>query len=174
MATQRKIGFPTDRRMAVLRGLTTALLVNGKITTTEARAKEVQKIAEKLISKAANESGNFTSKSVKVSKARTDSKGVRTMVTATSKNGAKFKKMEREIKTEMRTVDNPSRLAARKSAIRYIYRFKDGEGRRINVVNKLFNDIGPKYKDRNGGYTRIYKIGPRKGDAAEMAILELV
>ena len=91
MATQRKLGFSTARRRAVLRGLTTAFILNGKITTTEHRAKEVQKIAEKLIAKAAKESGNFTSKSVKVSKAKVDSKGLKTLVSATSKNGKKYK-----------------------------------------------------------------------------------
>lgn len=174
MASQRKLGFSTDRRLAVLKGLTTALLINGKITTTEHRALEVQKIAERLIAKAAKESGNFTTKPVKVSRARVDSKGVKTMVTATSKNGRKYKKIEREIKSEMRTVDAPSRLAARKIAIKYVYRFKTEDGDRINVINKLFDEIGPKYKDRQGGYTRVYKLGPRKGDAAEMALIELV
>ena len=113
MAVQRKLGFKSDRRRAVLRGLTTALFVSGKITTTEHRAKEVQKIAEKLIAKAAKETGNFTSKSTKVSKAVVDSKGKKTMVSATSKNGRAYKKVEREIKSEMKTVDSPSRLAAR-------------------------------------------------------------
>jgi large subunit ribosomal protein L17 len=174
MATKRKLGFSADRRSAVLRGLTTAFLINGKITTTEQRAKEVQKVVEKLISKAAAESGNFTSKSVQVSKAAVDGKGKKTLVSATSKNGNKFKKVERQIKSEMQTVDAPSRLAARKRMMRYIYRFKDENGSRINVTSKLFDEIGPKYKDRKGGCTRIYKIGPRKGDAAEMAILELV
>lgn len=174
MAAHRKLGFNSDRRKAVLRGLTTALFVSGKITTTEHRAKEVQKIAEKLVAKAAREAGNFTSKSVKVSKAIVDSKGIKTMVSATSKNGKVYKKVEREIKEEMKTVDDPSRLAARKNAIKYIYRVNDEKGVSINVVNKLFDEIGPKYKERSGGYTRIYKLGARKGDAAEMAILELV
>ncbi len=174
MAIQRKLGFSTDRRNAVLRGLTTAFLINGSINTTEQRAKEVQKIAEKLIASAAREADNFTSRSVKVSAAVKDSKGYKAMISATSKNGRKYKKVEREEKTDMKTVDNPSRLAARRNAIKYLYRFKDDEGNALNAVNILFDDIGPRYKSRDGGYTRIYKLGPRKGDAAQMAKLELV
>ena len=82
--------------------------------------------------------------------------------------------VEREEKTDMVRVDNPSRLHARRQIMKWVYRTKDADGNRINVVDKLFDDIAPKYKDRKGGYTRIYKIGPRRGDAAPMAILELV
>jgi len=74
----------------------------------------------------------------------------------------------------MQRVDNPSRLHARRKVMSWLYRVKDSEGNTINLANKLFDEIAPKYKDVQGGYTRMYRIGPRKGDAAEMVILQLV
>jgi large subunit ribosomal protein L17 len=174
MALQRKLGRPTDQRKAILKSLVTSLLQNGKIQTTEARAKEVKNIAEKLISIAVSEVDNFTSKQVKVSKAKLDSDGRKITKTVTSKNGRKYEVVDREIKTDMVTVDSPSRLNARRKAINWVYRVKDENGKPINVVDKLFDEIAPKYKGKNGGYTRIYKLGPRRGDAAEVVILELV
>jgi large subunit ribosomal protein L17 len=183
MLKQRKLGMKTDHRMSVLKNLVTALLNNGKITTTEMRAKEVQKMAEKLITKAVRELDNFTSREVTKSHAKKDSKGNKILDTKTTKDGEKkYKVVEREIKKELVTVDSPSRLRARRIIINNVFRIKEHPGKRpmekklkqVNVVNKLFDEIAPKYKDRNGGYTRIYKIGQRKGDAAEMAILELV
>lgn len=174
MALQRKLGRPTDQRKAILKSLVTSLLQNGKIQTTEARAKEVKNIAEKLISIAVSEVDNFTSKQVKVSKAKLDSDGRKITKTVTSKNGRKYEVVDREIKTDMVTVDSPSRLNARRKAINWVYRVKDENGKPINVVDKLFDEIAPKYKGKNGGYTRIYKLGPRRGDAAEIVILELV
>jgi len=174
MALQRKLGRPTDQRKAILKSLVTSLLQNGKIQTTEARAKEVKNIAEKLISIAVSEVDNFTSKQVKVSKAKLDSDGRKITKTVTSKNGRKYEVVDREIKTDMVTVDSHSRLNARRKAINWIYRVKDENGKPINVVDKLFDEIAPKYKGKNGGYTRIYKLGPRRGDAAEIVILELV
>lgn len=172
MAMQRKLGRTTDQRKALLKGLVTALLEHGKIETTEMRAKEVKNIAEKLIAIAAKEVDNVTSKSVKVSKAKLDSKGQKILVPKESKNGRKYKVVEREIKTEMVAVDNPSRLHARKKCIEWVYKKEGKDGK--PVVDKLFDDIAPKYKERKGGYTRIYKMGPRRGDAAEVVILELV
>lgn len=174
MPQQRKLGRPTDQRVAILRGLVTTLLANGKIETTEARAKEVKNIAEGLIARAIKESDKFTSKQAKVSAARLDSKGNKITKSATSKNNKKYEVVEREEKTDMVTVDNPSRLHARRQTMKWIYRIKDKDGNKINVVDKLFEEIAPKYKERNGGYTRIYRLGPRRGDAAERVILELV
>lgn len=174
MPLQRKLGRATDQRKAMLRSLVTALFENGRIETTEARAKEVKNIAEKLISMAVREADNFTSKQVKISVAKVDSSGKKITKTVTSKNGRKYEVVEREEKTDMITVDNPSRLHARKQIMNWIYRVKDADGKNKNLVDKLFNEIAPKFKGVNGGYTRIYKLGPRRGDAAEMVILELV
>ena len=113
MATNRKLGRPSDQRRAMLRAMTTYLLENGQIKTTYARAKEVAPIAEKMIGLA-------------------------------KKNN----------------------LAAYRQALAYLTK--------EDVAKKLFNQIGPKYADRNGGYTRVLKMGPRRGDAAEMAIIQLV
>lgn len=174
MPTQRKLGRATDQRKAMLKGLVTALLEKGKIETTDARAKEVKNIAEKLIAMAIKEQGNFTSKQIKISAPKLDSTGKKITKSVTSKNNRKYSVVDREIKTDMVTVDNPSRLNARRRAMNWIYRVKDENGKYINVVDKLFDEIAPKFKDINGGYTRIYKLGPRRGDAAEVVILELV
>lgn len=170
----RKLGRPADQRKAMLRGLVTALLQNGSVVTTETRAKEIQSITERLIGTAVKEADNFTTKEVKISRAKKDSKGNKILKEVTGKNGKKYKVVEREITTDLVRVDNPSRIAARRNAAAYIYKVKDAEGNNINVVNKLFDEIGSKYKGRNGGYTRIYKTGCRRGDAAPMAIIELV
>lgn len=169
MASHRKLGRPTNQRISILRNLVTALLQNGKIETTEMRAKEVSKIAEKLISSAVKECDNFTSKQVTKSKAKIDDKGKKITVSKESKNGNTYQVVQREETTEMVSVDSASRLNARRKAMKWINKTKDEA-----IVNKLFDEIAPKYKERNGGYTRIYKLGPRRGDAALMAILELV
>lgn len=174
MAGYRKLGRAADQRKAMLRSLVTSLFENGKIETTEARAKEVKNMAEKLISIAVKEVDNFTSKQVKVSSPKLDSAGKKITKTVTSKNGRKYEVVDREVKTDMVAVDNPSRLNARRKAVSILFRTKDSDGKNINVADKLFDEIAPKYKDKNGGYTRIYKLGPRRGDAAEMVILELV
>jgi len=172
MPIQRKLGRATDQRKAMLKNLVTAFLENGKIITTEARAKEVKNIVEPLISMAAKEVGNVTSKTVTITKAKLDSKGNKVTVSKTSKNGRKYLVVDRETKTEMIAVDMPSRLHARRKAINWVFKKSDKNGKKI--VDKLFDDIAPKYVERNGGYTRIYKLGPRRGDAAEVVSLELV
>jgi large subunit ribosomal protein L17 len=174
MPGQRKLGRATDQRKAMLKGLVTSLFQNGRIETTETRAKEVKNIAERLISSAIKECDNTTSKQVKISAAKLDAKGNKITNTVTSKNGNKYQVVEREIKTDMVAVDNPSRLNARRRAMNWLYRIKDSDGKSVSLTNKLFDEIAPKYKDKNGGYTRIYKIGKRRGDAADVVILEFV
>ncbi len=113
MPGTRKLGRPTDQRMAMLRNLVTSLLENGRMETTVQKAKETQSMAEKMI-----------------------------------------------------TLGKENTLHSRRQALAFITK--------EDVVTKLFNEIAPKYAERNGGYTKIYKIGPRRGDAAEMAIIEMV
>jgi large subunit ribosomal protein L17 len=174
MPVNRKLGRRTAQRKAMLRSLVTSLIENGRIETTEARAKEVKRIAEKLITLAIREADNFSSRQVKVTRARVDSGGRKITKSATSKNNNKYEVVDREEVMDMATVDNPSRLHARRQIIKWLYRVSDKDSKRLNLVNKMFDEIAPKYKDRNGGYTRIYKVGPRRGDGAEIVVLELV
>lgn len=113
MAWQRKLGRPTDQRIAMIKNLVTSFLKHGKITTTLTRAKETQSLAEKMI-----------------------------------------------------TLAKRGDLHAKRQVFSFI---KEKE-----VVANLFSDVAPKYQERNGGYTRIIKLGSRKGDGSEMVILELV
>jgi len=174
MPANRKLGRASDQRTAILRNLTTALILNGKIVTTVARAKEVSKISEKLITQAIRERDNFTTKEVTVSTAKLDSKGKKVLVSKTSKNNLKYDVVDREIKKKSVQVDSPSRLAARKSMVYWLRKSHDAERNTVNPVNHLFDEIAPKYAGRNGGYTRIIKLGARRGDASEMAQLELI
>ena len=175
MAGTRKLGKPTDQRMAMLRTQTTDLLLNGKIRTTEARAKEVKALVDSIIALAIKEKDNFEEVEVKVVKAKLDSKGHKVTEKATSKNGKEYLKVVKEEKMEKRQKDMPSRLNARRKIMRKVNKVKDAEGNNIDVPAKLFNEIAPKYAGKNvGGYTRIVKAGPRRGDAAEVAILQLV
>jgi len=174
MSTQRKLGRPTDQRKAMLKGLVTSLILHGRIETTETRAKEVKNIAEKLITLAVRECDNFTSKTVTVSSPVTDSKGYKSYKTVTSKNGRKYQVVERVKKEDLRQVDSPTRLAARRNMMNWLYRVHDAEGNAISMTNKLMNEIGPKFKDTKGGYTRAIKLGARRGDGAPIVVLELI
>ncbi len=170
----RKLGRTTDIRMSMLRTLTTDLFLYGKITTTEARAKEVKPIVDSIIALAVKEKDNFEMVDVKVVKAKLDSKGNKLTELVKSKNGKEYLKVVKEETTESRQKDMPSRLNARRKIMNKVNKVKDSEGNNIDLPSKIFNEIAPKYVDRVGGYTRIVKAGPRRGDGAETAVLMLV
>ncbi len=170
----RKLGRAADQRKAILRNMTTAFVINGKVETTVARAKEISAITEKLISMAIKEKDNYTTKEVTVSAAKLDGKGKKVLTTKTSKSGNKYEVVDREVTKKNVQVDSPSRLAARKEIMYWLMKSHDAEGNVINPVNKVFDELAPKYAGRTGGYTRIVRIGTRRGDGSEMAILEFV
>ena len=175
MATNRKLGRTTDIRMAMLKNLTTDLLVYGKVETTLPRAKEVKSIADSLISLAIKEKDNFEEVEVTIKKAKLDSKGNKVTELVKSKNGNEYLKVVKEEVKEKRQKDMPTRLNARRKMMRKLNKVKDSDGNNIDVPTKLFNEIAPKYAESNvGGYTRIVKAGPRRGDGAEVAILQLI
>jgi len=162
----------------MLRSLTTNLLYHGKITTTEARAKEVRRQVEKLITLAVKEHGNFTEETVKAKVPQKDRNGKRVKTEVNGKKVTVYDEVEKTIKK-----DSPSRLNARRKILSVLYPVTevpaDGRKRRsmskkIDMPAKMFDEIAPRYTNRPGGYTRIVKIGARKGDAAEMVLLELV
>ena len=174
MAKYRKLSRTSAQRKALLRGQVTALLANGKIVTTEAKAKEIRKIAEGMIALAVKEKDNYEEVTVKAKVARKDKDGKRVKEVVNGKKVTVYDEVEKTIKK-----DQPSRLHARRQMLKTLYPVKKvAEGKKkaeeVNLVDKLFTEIAPKYVDRNGGYTRIIKIGPRKGDAAMMVIIELV
>ena len=175
MATNRKLGRTTDIRMAMLRTLTTDLILHGKVETTLPRAKEVKAMADSIISLAIKEKDNFEMVDVKVVKAKLDSKGNKETELVKSKNGKEYLKVVKEETTEARQKDMPSRLNARRKMMKTLNKVKDEKGNNIDLPSKLFNEIAPKYAGKNvGGYTRIVKAGPRRGDGAEVAILQLI
>ena len=174
MAINRKLGRKTDIRLAMLKSLTSDFILHGKIETTEARAKEVKAIADSLISLAVKEKDNFETVEVKVSRTKLDAKGNKETELVKSKNGKEYLKVVREEKTEKRQKDQPSRLNARRKMMKTLNKVKDENGKNIDLTAKLFNEIAPNYEGRVGGYTRILKLGQRRGDAAEMVILQLV
>lgn len=174
MAINRKLGRKTDQRLSILKTLTTDLILHEKIETTEARAKEVKSIADSLISLAIKEKDNFEMVDVKVSHAKLDDKGRKVTEKVTSKNGKEYLKVVREEITESRKKDLPTKLIARRKIMRNINKVKDSDGKSIDLPTKLFDEIAPRYATRVGGYTRIVKLGQRRGDAAEMVVLQLV
>lgn len=176
MAKYRKLGKTSSQRKALLRNQVTALLVNGKIVTTEARAKEVRKIAEGLIALAVKERDNYDTVTVTAKVARKDKDGKRVKEVVDGKKVTVYDEVEKTIKK-----DQPSRLHARRKMLKVLYPVvqtdadnKKKNTKKVDLPAKLFDEIAPKYKDRNGGYTRIIKIGQRKGDAAMTVVLELV
>ena len=178
MAKYRKLGRTSDQRKALLRNQVTALLNNGKIVTTEAKAKEVQKIAEGLIALAIKEKDNFETVKVTAKVARKDKDGKRVKEVVDGKKKTVYDEVEKEIKKDM-----PSRLHARRQMLKVLYTVTEvptanaGKKRgtkEVDLVAKLFDEYGAKYADRKGGYTRIVKIGQRKGDGALEVLLELV
>ncbi len=201
MAKYRKLGRTSSQRKALLRNQVTALLYRGKIVTTEAKAKEVRKIAEGLIAMAVKEKDNFETVKVTAKVPRKDKDGKR-MKQIVDKDTGKvlsethrdkdgkilriengvtvtvFDEVEKEIKKDM-----PSRLHARHQMLKVLNPVtevpaanagKKRNTKEVDMVAKLFDEIAPKYVGRNGGYTRIIKIGQRKGDGALEVVLELV
>ena len=178
MAKYRKLGRTSDQRKALLRSHVTALLWHGKIVTTEAKAKEVRKIAEGLIALGIKEKDNFEMVKVTAKVPVKDKDGKRVKEVVDGKKVTKFDTVEKEIKKDL-----PSRLHARRQMLRVLYPVKEvptaAAGRKrgtkeVDLVAKLFDEYGVKYADRKGGYTRIIKIGQRKGDGALEVVLELV
>ena len=169
MAGTRKLRKPTDQRLAMLKTQTTDFLLNGKLVTTEARAKEVKAIVDSVIALAVKEYKNFEEVEVKVVKAKLDSNGRKVTEKVTSKNGKEYLKVVKEEKMEKRQKDMPSRLNARRKIMKKVNKV-DG----VDLMDKLFNELAPKYEGRVGGYTKILKMEPRRGDNADKAILMLV
>lgn len=165
----RKLKRPTDQRLAMLRNLTTDLIIHEKIVTTEEKAKEVKAIVDSVISLAIKEKDNFDIVEVKIIKAKLDKDGRKVTEKATSKNNKTFDKVVKEEKIEKRQKDYPSRLHARRQIMKKVNKVST-----VDVVDKLFNEIAQKQEGRTGGYTRIVKMEPRKGDSAKMAVLEIL
>ena len=178
MAKYRKLSRTASQRKALLRNQVTALLFNGRIVTTEAKAKEVRKIAEGIIALSVKEKDNYETVKVTAKVARKDKDGKRVKEVVDGKKVTVYDEVEKEIKKDM-----PSRLHARRQMLKVLNPVvvvptqaagKKRGTKNVDVVAKLYDEIAPKYADRQGGYTRIVKIGPRKGDAAMMVVLELV
>ncbi|MBR6230454.1 MAG: 50S ribosomal protein L17 [Lachnospiraceae bacterium] len=178
MSGYRKLSRTADQRKALLRSQVTALLYHGKIRTTESKAKEIRRIAESLIALAVREKDNFEEVTVTAKVARKDAEGKRVKEVVDGKKVTVYDEQEKTIKK-----DSASRLHARREMMKVFYPVKEvpeaGKGRKrntkqIDMVAKMFDEIAPKYVNRNGGYTRITKIGQRKGDAAMEVLIELV
>ena len=178
MAGYRKLGRTSSQRKAMIRSQVTALLYHGSIKTTEARAKEIRKVAEGLIALAVKEKDNFETVTVTAKVAKKDAEGKRVKEVVNGKKVTVYDEVQKEIKK-----DKPSRLHARRQMLKVLYDVtevptaaagKKKNTKSIDIPAKLFDEVAPKYVSRNGGYTRIIKIGQRKGDGAMEVLLELV
>ena len=178
MAGYRKLGRTSSQRKAMIRSQVTALLYHGSIKTTEARAKEIRKVAEGLIALAVKEKDNFETVTVTAKVAKKDAEGKRVKEVVNGKKVTVYDEVQKEIKK-----DKPSRLHARRQMLKVLYDVtevptaaagKKKNTKSIDIPAKLFDEVAPKYVSRNGGYTRIVKIGQRKGDGAMEVIIELV
>ena len=174
MAKYRKLGRTSSQRKALLRNQVTQLLYHGRIITTEAKAKEVKKIAEGIIAMAIREKDNYDEVTVQAKVARKDKDGKRVKEVVDGKKVTVYDTVEKKIKK-----DQPSRLHARRQMLKVLYPVTEKAAKKrdtkvVDMPKKLFEEIAPKYEGRNGGYTRIVKIGQRKGDGALEVVLELV
>ena len=178
MAKYRKLSRTSSQRKALLRNQVTNLIYHGKIRTTEAKAKEIQKIVEGLIALAVKERDNYETVTVQAKVPLKDKDGKRVKEVVDGKKVTKFETVDKEIKKDL-----PSRLHARRQMLRVLYPItevpaenagKKRNTKKVDLVAKLFDEIAPKYENRKGGYTRIIKIGERKGDAAMEVFIELV
>ena len=178
MAGYRKLGRTSSQRKAMIRSQVTALLYHGSIKTTEARAKEIRKVAEGLIALAVKEKDNFETVTVTAKVAKKDAEGKRVKEVVNGKKVTVYDEVQKEIKK-----DKPSRLHARRQMLKVLYDVtedptaaagKKKNTKSVDIPAKLFDEVAPKYVSRNGGYTRIVKIGQRKGDGAMEVLLELV
>ena len=178
MAGYRKLSRTSAQRKALIRNQVTALLYNGKIITTEAKAKEIRKEAEHLIALAVKEKDNFEEVTVTAKVARKDKDGNRIKEVVDGKKVTVYDEVEKKIKK-----DSPSRLHARRQMLKVLYPVTDvpeknpgkkKNTKKVDMVAMLFDEIAPKYTNRAGGYTRIVRIGPRKGDGAMQVLIELV
>ena len=178
MAKYRKLGRTSDQRKALIRNQVTALLYNGKIVTTEAKAKEIRKIAEGLVAMAVREKDNFETVTVTAKVARKDAEGKRVKEVVDGKKKTVYDEVEKEIKKDL-----PTRSHARRQMLKVLNPVvevpADAAGKKkntkeVDLVAKLFDEYAPKYATRKGGYTRIVKIGQRKSDGAMEVLIELV
>jgi large subunit ribosomal protein L17 len=180
MAKYRKLGRNSSQRNALIRNQVTNLLNNGKIVTTEAKAKEIRKVAEGIIASAIREKDNFEEVTVKAKVARKNADGKRVNEVVDGKKVTVYDEVEKTIKK-----DKPSRLHARRQMLKILYNVTevpaDAAGKKkntkeVDLVAKLFDEVAPKCAARTtqGGYTRIVKIGQRKGDAAMTVLLEII
>lgn len=175
LAGYRKLGRTTAQRKALLRNQVTNLLYHGRIKTTESKAKEVRKMAEKMIALAVKEMDNFEEVTVTAKVPRKDAEGRRVKEEVDGKKVTVYDELEKTIKK-----DKATRLHARRQMLKVLYPVVEVPGnkkrsaKKVDMVAKMFDEVGPKYQDRNGGYTRMIKIGQRKGDGALEVFIELV